>query len=371
MKTFTYTANPARVLFGAGTFIQLPSEIARLRIKRPLILSTLQQSSHADRVEELIRSSSSEQPEIESAGQFNHATMHTPMEVTLRALEVVKERRVDGIIAIGGGSTTGLSKAIALQTDLPQIVIPTTYAGSEMTPILGQTQNNQKTTQSTPKVLPEVVIYDVDFTMSLPISFSAYSGMNAIAHAVEAIYSQSANPIVDLMAVEGIQAITKALPVIIQSNGLDREARSDTLYGAWLCACCLGLVGMSLHHKLCHVLGGMFNLPHAETHTIILPHALSYNFSALPKPTVQKLARAFTGHQDGDPIAGLNDLVSQLSRGGVKRALKDVGMQEDGIDRATEAAMKNPYWNPREITRYGIRELIRRAWSGEVAKADI
>jgi len=370
MKPFTYTANPARVIFGTGTFTQLPAEIARLGIKRPLVLSTPEQTFHADRVEEIIRSSS-KHLDIQSAGQFNNATMHTPMDVTLRALEIAKERKADGVIAIGGGSTTGLSKAIALQTDLPQIVIPTTYAGSEMTPIIGQTENNQKTTQVTPKVLPEVVIYDVDFTISLPVGLSAYSGMNAIAHSVEAIYSQSANPVVDLMAIEGIQALSKALPVIIQSNGTDKEARSDALYGAWLCACCLGLVGMSLHHKLCHVLGGTFNLPHAETHTIVLPHALSYNLSALPQSTVKKLSKAFTGNEDGDPIAGLNNLMSKLSQGGVKRALKDLGMPEDGIDKAVDAAIKNPYWNPREIKKDGIREVIRRAWAGEEAKANI
>jgi len=371
MRTFTYNANPARVIFGTGTFTQLPAEIARLGIKRPLVLSTPEQKSHADAVEELIRSSSSKHPEIQSAGQFNNATMHTPMDVTLRALEIVKQTKADGFVAIGGGSTTGLGKALALQTDLPQIVIPTTYAGSEMTPIIGQTESGQKTTQNTHKVLPEVVIYDVDFTMSLPVGLSAYSGMNAIAHAVEALYSQSANPVVDLMAIDGIQALSRALPTIVESNGTDKAARSDALYGAWLCACCLGLVGMSLHHKLCHVLGGTFNLPHAETHTIVLPHALSYNLSALPEETKKKLSRAFTGSEDGDPIKGLNKIMGNLSKGGVKRALKDVGMPEEGIDKAAEAAVKNPYWNPREIQKDGIKEVIRRAWAGEDANANI
>jgi maleylacetate reductase len=373
MKTFTYNANPARVIFGTGTFKQLPSEIARLSIKRPLVLSTPEQKFHADAVEELIKSSSSEHPEIKSAGQFNNATMHTPMEVTLRALEFVKQTSTDGLIAIGGGSTTGLAKALALQTDLPQIIIPTTYAGSEMTPIIGQTENGQKTTQSTPKVLPEVVIYDVNFTMSLPVGLSAYSGMNAIAHSVEALYSQSANPVVDLMAIEGIQALSRALPLIMESEGKDKDARSDALYGAWLCASCLGLVGMSLHHKLCHVLGGTFNLPHAETHTIVLPHALSYNLPQLPQEVKKKLSRAFsaTGTEEGDPIEGLNELMRKLSGGGVKRALKDVGMPEEGIDKAAEAAVKNPYWNPRGLEQTGIREVIRRAWAGEDARADI
>ena len=300
---------------------------------------------------------------IKCAGQFNNATMHTPMDVTTKALKIVAERDVDGIIAIGGGSTIGLGKAIALQTDLPQIVLPTTYAGSEMTPIVGQTENGVKTTTNTTKVLPEVVIYDTDLTLSLPAGLSATSGMNAIAHAIEALYAQSGNPVVSLMAEEGIRALAKALPVVV-ANGEDREARSDALYGAWLCGLCSGLVGMSVHHKLCHVLGGTFNLPHAATHAIVLPHAVAYNAGYIPE-ALSRIARALS-HEDA--VEGLNLLLGKLK---VKKGLKEVGMPEDGIDRAADLAVKNPYWNPRPIEREGIRELVRRAWSGEPAAANM
>src|SRR5262249_49398149 len=161
------------------------------------------------------------------------------------------------------------------RTDLPQIVVPTTYAGSEMTPILGETAGGAKTTQKTLKVLPEVVIYDVELTLSLPVAISGVSGMNAIAHAIEALYAQDANPVIELMALEGIRALAGALPRIAEAPK-DVEARSDALYGAWLCGVCLGSVGMALHHKLCHTLGGSFGLPHAETHTVVLPHATRY-----------------------------------------------------------------------------------------------
>lgn len=242
-------------------------------------------------------------------------------------------------------------------------MLPTTYAGSEMTPIIGQTENGIKTTQNTPKVLPEVVIYDVDLTLSLPAELSATSGINAVAHAVEALYAQNGNPVMDLMAEEGTRALARSLPAIV-ANVEDIEARSDALYGAWLCGTCLGHVGMSLHHKLCHVLGGTFNLPHAETHTILLPHALAYNAPKVPDALV-KLSRAL-GHDDA--VEGLNALLSKLR---VKRGLKEIGMPEDGIDKAADLAVKNPYWNPRPIEREGIRELIRRAWAGEPARADI
>ena len=185
-------------------------------------------------------------------------------------------------MALGGGSTIGLAKAIALRTDLPQIAIPTTYAGSEMTPILGETKDGRKTTQKSPKVLPEVVIYDVDLTMTLPQGLSGTSGINAIAHAVEALYAEDSNPIISVLAEQSIAALGRSLPKIAADPG-DREARSDAQYGAFLAGACLGSVGMALHHKLCHTLGGMFDLPHSETHTIVLPHALAYNAPAVPK----------------------------------------------------------------------------------------
>ncbi|EJD02969.1 Dehydroquinate synthase-like protein [Fomitiporia mediterranea MF3/22] len=351
-------SNPARVVFGSGTIKQLPDEVKRLGLKKPLVLSTPEQTSQADLVESILKSAG-----VDCAGQFNNATMHTPVEVTEKALAIVNERKVDGTIAIGGGSTIGLGKAIALRTDMPQIVIPTTYAGSEMTPIIGQTENGVKTTQSTPKVLPEVVIYDVDFTLTLPQGLSATSGINAIAHAVEALYAQNANPVIELMAEEAVRALARSLPIIME-NKEDTEARSDALYGAWLCSACLGSTNMSVHHKLCHVLGGTFNLPHADTHTIVLPHALAYNAPSAPE-AMKKLARALDNE---DPVEGLNVLLTKLK---VKRGLKEVGMPEDGIDKAADLAFKNKYWNPRPIDRDAIREVIRRAWAGEPARADI
>ena len=189
------------------------------------------------------------------AALYSNATMHTPVEVTEDALAAVRAAGADCLVALGGGSTIGLAKAIALRTDLPQIAIPTTYAGSEMTPILGETKDGRKTTQKSMKVLPEVVIYDVDLTLTLPKGLSGTSGINAIAHSVEALYAEDANPIVGVLAEQSIAALGRALPTIALTPG-DREARSDAQYGAFLAGVCLGSVGMALHHKLCHTLGG-------------------------------------------------------------------------------------------------------------------
>jgi maleylacetate reductase len=348
MQPFVYTALPAKVIFGFGTLARVADEVRELNCRRALVLSTLPQQAKAGALAEKLG-------EL-SAGIFAEAAMHTPVDITERALEAVRAAGADCTIALGGGSTIGLGKAIALRTDLPQIVVPTTYAGSEATPILGETQEGQKTTQRSLKVLPEVIIYDVDLTLTMPPALSVTSGMNAIAHAVEALYAKDANPIISSLAEQGIAALAGALPQIVR-NPKDRDARSDALFGAWACGTCLGAVGMALHHKLCHTLGGSFDLPHAETHTIILPHAAAYNAPAASDAMV-RVARALG---TDNAAQGLFDLAYGL---GAPTALKDIGMPESGLDHATDIATAAPYWNPRPIERDAIRMLLDDAFHG-------
>lgn len=346
---FVHESLPTRVLFGSGSTARLSDELERLDVKRALILCTHSQRPLATAIADLLGR--------KVAGVFAGAVMHTPVEVTLEALTVVRDVGVDCTVAVGGGSTTGLGKAIALRTDLAQVVIPTTYAGSEMTPILGETEGGIKTTQKSRKVLPEVVIYDVDLTLALPASISATSGMNAIAHAVEALYAKDRNPLVSTLALEGLDRLSHALPRIVLSPS-DRDARRDALYGAWLCGICLGSVGMALHHKLCHTLGGMFNLPHAETHAVLLPHALAYTAAAIPEEMV-RIAEVLAV---SDPAQGLYHLSRRL---GAPHGLKDLGMPYEGIEVAADLVVRHPYWNPMPIERNPIRDLLARAWAGE------
>jgi maleylacetate reductase len=276
--------------------------------------------------------------------------MHTPVHVTQAALEFFRERKADGVISIGGGSSTGLGKAIALRTDCPQLVIPTSYAGSEMTNILGETAEGAKTTKRDAKIQPESVIYDPDLLDTLPDKFAATSGMNAIAHAVEGLYAVDANPIISLMAEEGIRALAAALPK-------GKEGHDEAFYGAWLCGAVLGSVSMALHHKLCHVLGGSFNLPHAETHTVILPHATAYNAQGA-EAAMARIARAIGAKS---AAAGLYDLAKNL---GAPLTLKELGMPELGLDKAADIAAANPYANPIPIERAAIRQLLENAYHG-------
>lgn len=348
MRDFIYSGQPGRVVFGHGTIGTLAREADRLSVDRLLVLSTPEQVDQAEGIAAVLG------PRF--AGIYPKAQMHTPVEVTLDALNVVERVGANAILSIGGGSTTGLGKAIAFRTNLPQIVVPTTYAGSEATSILGETEHGRKVTKSDPRILPEVIVYDVDLTLTLPVAMSVTSGLNAVAHAVEALYARERNPVISLLAEQGISAFARALPIIAREPA-DPRARADALYGAWLCGLCLGSVGMSLHHKLCHTLGGMFNLPHAPMHTALLPHAVAYNAEAVPE-AMQRIADAL-GVEDA--AGGLYDLPEGL---GASMALKSIGMPADSIDQAVEQAMANAYWNPRKLEGERLRHLLINAYEG-------
>jgi alcohol dehydrogenase class IV len=351
-RSFTYEALPSRVIFGHGTTALLREEAARIGIKRGLVITTPEQESTGQLARQWLGD--------RFAACFAQARMHTPMATTEIALEFAACANADGLIAIGGGSTVGLSKALSQRTGLPQIAVPTTYAGSEMTPILGETKDGVKVTRRDREILPDVVVYDIDLTLDLPVRMSAVSGLNAMAHAVEALYAPDANPIISMMAEAGLAALARALPKIVDQPG-DRGARADALYGAWLCGACLGAVGMSLHHKLCHVLGGSFDLPHAETHAVILPHAAAYNAGATEAMDI--VARAIGSESAPDGLFALG------RRLGIPASLAALGLPEGGIDKAADLAVQNSYPNPRPIERAGVRELIARAWRGEAPLA--
>lgn len=347
---FVYDIPQSRVIFGAGSLKNLKDEIGALGAKKALILSTPEQVGLAEKISDLLGSS--------SVGIFPKAVMHVPVETAKEAVAVARELGADCAIAVGGGSTTGLGKAIALEYDLPILAIPTTYAGSEMTPVYGITENGIKKTGKDPRVLPKTVIYDPELTLSLPLDMSITSGINAIAHAAEGLYAQNGNPIMSLLAEEGIRALADGLR-LLKKNDQDIEARSLCLYGAWLCGYVLGNVGMAIHHKLCHTLGGSFNLPHAPTHTVVLPHAIAYNEKAVPE-AMERIKRAL-GTTESTAAKALFDLVCELEG---PTSLFELGLTEAGLDKATEIALSNPYWNPEPIEKNAIRHLLQNAFEG-------
>jgi maleylacetate reductase len=348
MLPFVYEALPSRVIFGMRSLEKLSEEIEKLGATRALVLCTPEQRAMGTEIAARLGA--------RSAGVFDRAVMHVPLEVAEAARQEALRLGADCCVAIGGGSTTGLAKAIALTSELPILAIPTTYAGSEMTPIWGLTEGGVKKTGRDVRVLPKTVIYDPALTTSLPVALSVTSGINAIAHCVEALYSRDANPIISLIAEEGIRALAGGLPEVANQPG-NMDARSRTLYGAWLGGVSLGAVGMALHHKLCHTLGGTFNLPHAETHTVVLPHAVAYNAAAVPE-AMNRIARALS---TGSAAEGLYDLAASL---GAPVSLESLGMRREQLDQAADLAVQNPYYNPRPVTREGIRGLLENAFDG-------
>jgi maleylacetate reductase len=348
MRSFVCEAMPARVVFAANAIEHLPREIEQLGARRALVLSTPQQEALATDISKSLGQ--------RSVGVYPHAVMHVPIEVARKACEEAVRLGADCVVAAGGGSTIGLGKAIALESGLPILAIPTTYAGSEMTSIYGLTEAGIKKTGRDPRVLPKVVIYDPFLTVDLPAAMSITSGFNAIAHAAEALYAENSNPITTMMAEEGIRALAQGMPEVA-THPRDLDGRSDCLYGAWLCGSVLGTTSMALHHKLCHVLGGTWNLPHAETHTVILPHAMAYNYAAAPE-AMRRIERAM---KTPNAASGIFDLMKQL---GAPLSLREIGMKQDDLDRAASLVMEAPYYNPRPTTRESICGLLDDAFFG-------
>ena len=348
MDSFIFPGLTTRVIFGAGTMARAEEEVRRLGHDKVLVLSTPHQKADADKLAESLGGL--------AAGVFAGAVMHTPVEVTEKAVDAFRASGATAVVSLGGGSTTGLGKAIAVRTGADQVVIPTTYAGSEMTDILGETAAGEKTTRRSPDIRPETVIYDVDLTMSLPVGLTVTSAMNAIAHAMEAFYAPDRNPVMVLMCRDAMAAFRDGIPRLID-DPQDRAARTQALYAAWCCSTALGYVSMALHHKLAHVFGGSFDTPHAETHAILLPYTTAFNEVAVPD-LLRPMAEAFGGGSAG---GGLWDFARSV---GSPLSLKEIGIKEADLDRAAAIAVKNAYANPRPIDRGSIRELLQAAFEG-------
>nr|WP_296069849.1 maleylacetate reductase [uncultured Actinoplanes sp.] len=336
MESFEYIAQPSRVIFGAGASSRLRDEAERLGGTRVVILAGKRSDAAAERAARSLGPL--------AVGRFAEVTMHTPVEVTERALDSIVAERADLLVSVGGGSATGLGKALVGRTGLPQIAVPTTYAGSEVTPVLGETADGVKTTRRDPALLPRTVLYDVELTTAMPVGLSVTSGLNAIAHAVEALYSPQANPVVDGHAVEAVSRLARALPRIVERPE-DLDARSDALVGAWLAGICAGSVQMGLHHRLAHVLGGSYRMPHAETHAVLLPHVAAHQAAAEP----EAMARIAAALGVTDAPTGLYDLAARL---GAPTSLAQLGLSEPALPSVAAGDDR-------------VLALLTEAWHGE------
>jgi maleylacetate reductase len=334
MRSFTHEQPGIRVIFGCGTFDRLAEEVQRLGAHRAMIVTSSRRHEDADEAARRLGNA--------AAGIFAEAVMHVPIEIARAACEAAKRYDADCCVVMGGGSTIGLGKAVARETGLPIVAIPTTYAGSEMTPIYGYTENGAKKTGRDPRVLPKTVIYDPLLTMKVPPGVAGPSGMNALAHCMAGVLDEQASPLVKLHASEAIRTLFRALPEVVD-NPADLDARSDALYAGWLAGSVLGVVRLNIHYRICHVLGGTFNLPHAEVHTVVLPQSVAYNTGSA---------------RDGQQIYDLAERI------GAPMALKDIGMMESGLDRAAQLAVENVAYNPRPVDYSAVRKMLGDAYHG-------
>lgn len=346
---FTHTTLGQRVLFGNGKAAEnLASEVSRLRAATVMVIAGERELALAQRVA----------AHIDVAVWHDEVVMHVPVEVAERARKAAERNGVDLLVSVGGGSTTGLAKAVSLTTGIPSIAIATTYAGSEATDVWGLTENEVKTTGSDIKVLPVSVIYDSQLTLSLPVEMSVASGLNGLAHCVDSLWGPNADPINAAMAAEGIRALNEGLPLIV-ADSQDIRGRDLALYGAYLAAVSFASAGSGMHHKLCHILGGTFNLPHAQTHATVLPYVLTFNIDDAPEAAA-RMAAAFG---TDDAVEGLNDLRRRVD---APTALKDYGFTAEGIPVVVKQAMaKIPASNPRNVTEENLTQLLTAALNGD------
>lgn len=359
MERFVYDAAAVRVVFGAGSLANLADEIDRLGCSRALILCTPGRAGFARRVAASLGT--------RVAGVHAEAVMHVPVEVAEAAGEAARRANADCTVAIGGGSAVGLGKAIALRTGLPQIAVPTTFAGSEMTAVWGQTENGVKRTGRDPRVLPRTVIYDSILLASLPDAIAAPSGMNALAHCIEALYAVDTNPVVSLFAEDGIRALAQGLPEIASGKPLLRPgALARAQYGCWMASMALNGASVALHHKLCHTLGGALDLPHAETHSAVLPYATAFNADAAPE-AMRRAALALGAFGTEGAARGLHALATAI---GAPTSLRALGVARDRLPAIADLATRAPYPNPRPVDRDALLELLEQAWQGDPPAAD-
>jgi maleylacetate reductase len=342
---FEHETRGQRVLFGSGRAAgHLADETARFGAMSAVVIA----SGRHDRL--------IDQAGLASSTRWRRILPHVPVQLAEDARTAAAKHDADLIVAVGGGSATGLAKAVALTSRLPIVAVPTTFAGSEATGVWGLTESGRKRTGTDRGVLPTTVIYDAELLAGLPASLLATSGLNAVAHCVDSMWAPQADPIDMALAMEGLRALRAALPDAYRGHA---GATDVALYGSYLAGVAFASAGSGLHHKICHVLGGAFDLPHAATHAVVLPYVLAFNAPYAPA-AAERIAAALG---DVEPVAGLLRLRAALD---APQALRDIGLREDDLDAAVELVQPEvPPGNPRPVDEAALARLLRAAWSGE------
>ena len=346
---FSLESLPWNVVFRAGACAELGTQLQRLSLGHTLLIVTPGHKAQANDIASMLGE--------RCAGIFDQARPHVPEEALAAAIEVSDHCGADCCVSIGGGSTTGLGKALALRIGLPNIAIPTSYAGSEMTNIWGITDGRSKVTGRDDTVLPDLVIYDPELSVGLPPEVSASSGMNAIAQAAVNIVDPEANPFASALAQAAVRHLVAALPAVVAYAG-NIESRAKALCGASLAGAALGIGLTSLHHRLCHIIGGRFDTNHADTHAILLPHSIAYNAPAAANEA-RNLATLLGANDVG---IGLYDFARHI---GAPQQLSALGIGHADIETIVDGVLETQFRNPRPLQRAALQAMLQRAFDGE------
>jgi maleylacetate reductase len=353
VDSFVHEQLPQRIVFGWGRVDEITAEIDRLARTRVMLIAERSTAAVADKVRRGLGA--------RFITAVPEARPHVPRDQADAARAQAAGESIDAIVTVGGGSATGLGKAIALEHAAVVVAIPTTYAGSEVTPIYGITDQRVKRTGRDGRVLPATVVYDPWVTTTLPPRVTASSGMNAIAHCAEALYAASQSPLATTVADNAMEFLREALPVCVHEPS-HKAARTNALYGAYLAGSVLATTGMAVHHRICHVLGGSFGLPHGDVNAVVLPHALAFNEPAA-RDALAIVARAFRANT---AAPGLFDFALSL---GAPTSLRELGMRAADLRRAAEIVTEERFYNPRPVRTEDVLDILEAAFEGRRPRA--
>ncbi len=352
-RRFSVQRGTTRVVFAASALDRLPQELEQLATQRVMVVCTPGRQAEAEKLAGRLGA--------RSAGTLAIARQHVPADLVEEAKSAVSKADADAVLAYGGGSAIGLCKAIALGGKVRVIAVPTTYSGSEMTPVYGITAGKVKKTGRDERVRPALVVYDPELTRALPRDVTVPSLFNAMAHAAEALWSEQADRATKLAAEEALRLLARGVARLATAPE-DLDAREAALEGAYMAGAVFADAGSGIHHKLCHVLGGLFDLPHAATHTVLLPHVVRFQREAAPD-AMAAIARALGVL---DPVRGMERLARAT---GAPLSLEKLGMPESGIEKAVDAALQTPALSG--LDRGRLVAMVQQAWSGPKPQGDV
>ncbi|MGD0056191.1 MAG: maleylacetate reductase [Acidimicrobiales bacterium] len=354
MTSFDYDALAGRVVFGAGRRVELADEVRRMNASRVLLIADPHDHERLDEFREILGAL--------CVASFTDIVQHVPRAKASVATALAREHGIDATVSVGGGSATGFSKAVALELGTPQLCVPTTYAGSELTPIWGLSEGGEKLTGRDLRALPATVIYDPELTLELPVEIAGPSAMNALAHAAEGLYAVGANPVTSILALEAVRVLSVHVPLMC-SDPSDLEERSHVLYGAYLASATLAVAGTDLHHRTNHVLGGLFNLDHGQMNAVVLPYALAFNHPAIVEPYA-RLSEAL----GADAASAVFDLARGIN---APRSLAEIGMSADGIEQAVPLLVAASAKNVRPLNEVQARAFLQACFTGAPPDASL